>query len=139
MQHRFFEAIHSLIADQADAAYRIATLGAGVASGAAASYSSDLSLSALGLSLAGLLGAFSGAMVSLSFLTVRNRRHAASILTCGTLTGGYMSPLVVAWMGLAGSVDVAVAFGIGGTLQWAVPVLVGKFKAKSEQEASNDT
>lgn len=129
MPHRLYH----LVADHADAAYRIATLGAGVASGAAASYSSDLSLSALGLSLAGLLGAFSGAMVSLSFLTVRNRRHAASILACGTLSGGYMSPLVVAWLGLAGSVDVAVAFGIGGTLQWAVPVLMSKFKSEDKR------
>lgn len=122
--------LHHYVSANADDLIRIATISVGMVSGAASGVSAGLSLGMLGLSISGLLGAFSGAMVSLSFLTVKSKKHAVAILFGGTLSGGYMAPALVVWLGMSDSVLPGASFGIGATLQWAVPLLLEKFSRK---------
>lgn len=114
----------------ADAWVRAGTAAAGAASGAAASTASSWSLAIFGAPLAVFFAAFSGALVSLSFMPVESLRRAAIILGSGTLAGVYTSALVAEWLHFTSAAMGGCAFLVGGALQWAVPEFIDRMRKK---------
>ena len=83
-----------------------------------------------GVPLAVFFAAFSGALVSLTFLQAESFRRAAVILCSGTLAGVYTSALVAEWWHFTAAAMGGCAFVIGGALQWAVPEFIERMRRK---------
>ena len=114
--------------DMIDHMTRIATLAAGAASGAAAGVASTWSVAIFGVPLAVVFAAFSGALVSLSFLSPATLSRMLVIVMSGTAAGAYLSALVAEWWGLSPGAMGGAAFMVGGALQWAVPAIIERIK-----------
>lgn len=116
--------------DVIDHMVRVGTLAAGAASGAAAGVASTWSVAIFGVPLAVVFAAFSGAMVSLSFLGSATLARMLVIVLSGTAAGAYMSAFVAEWWGMSQAAMGGAAFAVGGALQWAVPVIIERLKVQ---------
>ena len=114
--------------DLADNLLRIGTLATGAASGAAAGAASSWAMLVFGVPLAVVFAAFAGAMVSLSFLPSATLARTLSVVASGTAAGAYMSAFAAEWLHLTPAAMGGSAFFVGGALQWAVPVLIERYK-----------
>jgi len=117
--------------DAADHLLRIGSASAGAVSGAAAGAASSWAMLIFGVPLAVVFAAFSGAMVSLTFMPASTAPRTLAIVASGTLAGAYMAAFAAEWLHLTPAAMGGAAFLVGGTLQWAVPVLieqVGRWK-----------
>ena len=114
--------------DTADYLLRVGERVIGAASGAAATGASSWAMLVFGVPVAVVFAAFSGAMVSLSFLPGATLARTLSIVASGTLAGAYMSAFAAEWLHLSSAAMGGAAFLVGGALQWAVPVLIERLK-----------
>lgn len=115
--------------DIADHFLRIGTLATGAVSGAAAGAASSWAMVIFGVPLAVVFAAFSGAMVSLSFIGQATLARMLVIVLSGTAAGAYTSALVSEWWGFTPSAMGGAAFVVGGALQWAVPTILARLKS----------
>ena len=114
----------------ADYAIRTGTLAAGAASGAVTGVASAWAIAIFGAPLAVVFAAFSGAMVSLTFLGPATLCRMLAVVLSGTVAGGYMSAFVAEWLGMSKAAMGGIAFSIGGGLQWAIPAMIERYNRK---------
>ena len=114
----------------ADYAIRTGTLAAGAASGAVTGVASAWAIAIFGVPLAVMFAAFSGAMVSLTFLGPATLARMVVVVLSGTVAGAYMSAFVAEWMGMSSAAMGGISFAVGGALQWAVPVVISRIQGK---------
>ncbi len=109
---------------------RAGTAAAGAASGAAANTAAAWSMAIFGAPLAVLFAAFSGALVSLTFLPASSIARSLVVLFSGTLAGVYTSSLVAEWWRFSDAATGGCAFVVGAALQWAVPEFLDRMRRK---------
>lgn len=116
--------------DAGDHLLRVGTAAAGTVSGLAAGSASAWSMMVFGVPLAVFFAAFSGALVSLSFLKPDSLQRAGIVLGSGTLAGVYTSALVAEWWHFTSAAMGGCAFVVGAALQWAVPEFIDRMRQK---------
>ena len=90
------------------------------------------SMTMLGLPLSTILAAFSGAFISLTFIAWPGCIRAASTIAAGTGVGAYLAPLAEHAFAIPVVLEKGVAFGLGLTVQVAVPALLAWIKKRGE-------